>query len=321
MDVAPNRHSLGMTDAPLPRGRRRTAVDVRVALNAGQTGPLADPIPTWEHRKKQNFQLRQIEGVLFDGAPRPEDIVQGEVGSCYLLSVIGSAAATHPELIESMITQTGPHTFEVRFFIEDEHGDLKERRVAVDDDFYVNPETDSIVYAQGREVQGGRVLWPMLIEKAAALLPPDDATTAARGSYSAIDGGYEAWTIAALTGKRAKMLRCTPRSEDRIWNALASAVDDRRVIVMGTPGEAGHEVDPEMNQHGLLGGHAYSVLGYRIDGGQRLVTLRNPWASFEPGDIDPEADPNPEDGNEDGVFEKPIEWIVERFSDLHMQPK
>jgi len=325
---------------PVARAERKSPIDVLADEARGKLGPIPDPVPTADDRKKHAVELRTIAGALFDGKPSADDVEQGNDGDCFILAPSVAAAAVRPDLIERAIEQTGPNTFKVTVFVKNAKGKVARRSVEVDNDFYVNKKDGAIAYCKGRERKDGRVLWPMILEKAMTVLIEDPGHGPKYGSYSAIDGGYEANALFALTGKDAAQTifatdppkrngeptveepeRTTARIAKiakRAWERLTDGLAQGGVAVMGTPGEAGSEEDPELNKLGICGGHAYGVLSCRESDGKRLVTLQNPWHSFEPGDTDPSGTPTPHDGVEDGRFEMPIEWLVEHFQDMHI---
>jgi hypothetical protein len=305
-----------------------------------QLGPILDPLPTTAHKKDKSVELRPFTGVLFDGRPSPLDVEQGDNGDCFILAPALAAAAKRPDLLERCIEQIDDRTYKVTVWIHDEDKNRwSQRSVEVDTDFYVNKSTGELAYAKAREVRGDLVLWPLILEKAMALLVEDEEGKApARGSFNTINGGYEKNTLKMLTGvvpqqtefntdppkrtparnKAAEKAERIERVANRTWERLVAGLNAGGIAVMGTPGEAGTEIDPELNALGICGGHVYGVLDCREVDGERLVTLQNPWRSFEPGDTDPSATATPDDGEEDGRFEVPIEWVVEHFQDMHV---
>lgn len=339
-------------DATPSRGQKHSVLDLRVmgqlarrkhdkglpdAPHRDGLGPVPDPLPTAAHRKDKSVTRITIDGPLFDGRPSPNDGAQGEVGDCFGLGPLAAAAAADPALIERLIVPSGtqPNVWLVTCYVEQEDGSVGQKTVEVDNDFWCDQESGAPAYCSGRELgDGKRVLWMMLVEKALTKLYTDEDGPK-DGSFSSIDGGYEANVLFALTGSKAKQTIFNTEVDDkagqqakkkqlakvaeRAWGRLQAGHAAGAAMVMGTPGEAGTEIDPELNKLGICGGHVYAVLDIRERNGVREVRLQNPWLSFEPGDTDPEADaPTPDDGVEDGAFWKPIEWLVEVFQDLHI---
>lgn len=320
-------------EKPVPKSRRNSPL-------AAQLGAILDPLPTSAHRKDKSVELRPAAGVLFDGRPKLIDVEQGDNGDCFILAPALAAAAKRPDLLEQCIEKIDDQTYKVTVWIHDEsHDKWSQRSVEIDTDMYVNKTTGKLAYAQGREVSEGLVLWPLLFEKAMTLLVEDeDGGAPARGSFNTINGGYEKNVLKMLTGvmpqqtdfntdppkrtptrlKQAEHEKRIERVANRAWERLVAGFDAGGIAVMSTPGEAGTEIDPELNLLGICGGHVYGVVSHRELDGQRLVTLQNPWRSFEPGDTDPAGTSTPDDGEEDGQFEVPIEWLVEYFQDMHV---
>ena len=111
---------------------------------------------------------------LFDeDGPSPDDVEQGSVGDCWLLSAFGSVAAVDPGHIRGMITDHGDGTYTVHF---------AEGDVTVDDQLPYRVMADGTVklgYAGG-EIGPGVPIWPAIIEKAQAM--------AMGGDYDDISG-------------------------------------------------------------------------------------------------------------------------------------
>ncbi|GEM36727.1 hypothetical protein NN4_12460 [Nocardia ninae NBRC 108245] len=132
-----------------------------------------------------DVEIGRATGPLFNGLPRPDDVTQGMVGDCYLLSNLIGLAARNPDLIVDMIRETEEiregtaapvRTFSVRFY---EAAENRWVWVKVDDNFY-RKSAGGMLYAAQEELGP---LWPAVIEKAWAVF-----RGAAQG-YHGIDGG------------------------------------------------------------------------------------------------------------------------------------
>ena len=60
------------------------------------------------------------------------------------------------------------------------------------------------------------------------------------------------------------------------------------------------------SRSGLAKQHVYAVLGVSERGGQKYVTLRNPWGQTEPGT----------DGTDDGVFTLTLDQFAALYHDV-----
>ena len=124
-------------------------------------------------------------------------------------------------------------------------------------------------YAYGWSGTPGE-LWLSLIEKAFAKL---------YGSYSSIEGGYTGIGIANLTRSDPYMFRHACFSQLQV---SSTDVDDvwRKLVRMWNAGFV-MGIAWKKEVHGLLTGHAYSILSlYKIKG-RRWVKIRNPHARGE----------------------------------------
>ncbi|MFI9403313.1 C2 family cysteine protease [Nocardia sp. NPDC052316] len=117
--------------------------------------------------------------LYLEGGPRPDDVQQGRIGDCYLLSNLIGLADRNPALIRDMIREdvtTQPRTFSVRFYDPANNSWVW---IKVDDTFYQSP-TGEMIYATH---DGARPLWPAVIEKAWAVF------YGAQRGYVGLDGG------------------------------------------------------------------------------------------------------------------------------------
>ncbi|MFI6172440.1 C2 family cysteine protease [Nocardia sp. NPDC051052] len=167
-----------------------------------------------------------------DGRPRPEDVIQGNVGSCYLLSNLIGLATSNPHLIHNMIHETGTgesRTFKVRFYAPETNSWVW---VEVDNTFYTDPAGQMIYAVQ----DPSRPLWPAVIEKAWAVFRGRD-----RG-YLGIDGGQAGETAARLRPPRvpgfAGRVQSTHHVDDPLAEALFQLDVDAVADLVGSQGFA-----------------------------------------------------------------------------------
>jgi len=220
------------------------------------------------------------------------DIDQGQLGSCYLLSAI-AALAEIPSKVEDMFAHP---VSEAEAQAERACGAYRVTinkggwwRVVIVDD-YLPCVGMRPCFAKNREDPGE--LWVSLIEKAYAKLS---------GSYAAVSGGDSLLALMDLTGYPISRF-------DEVWTVAAkdprgqaSAVlfqaikrydDEGFLIGVNTPGRdnkaymgdsagAGNsaEFEKKYADAGLGMGHAYTVIKAREfpDEGFRLLQIRNPW--------------------------------------------
>lgn len=249
-------------------------------LGAGNSIPLsADPAVL----PGNQFAYETIAGGrLFVGGPRAEDVIQGQLGSCYYLAALASAAHANPKLIQDAIKDNKDGTFTVRLY-KYHPGGYKAEYVRVDADF---PSTGGKP-AYGRSLNP-KEMWVSLFEKALA---------AQSGGYENIHGANSKWAFETMTGKDAKgyvVERALSADPEMTYQRIKSALANRQPIAVGSAPAA---------TSGILPMHEYSLLGVEETAGKRYVTLRNPWGNTEAGN----------DGRNDGTFKMSFEDFQTQF--------
>jgi len=250
-------------------------------------GLVADPNLSWD--TKDPVELRTPRGAsLFVDGIGFDDVVQNQLGDCFLLASLSSLAAVRPEAIEEAITDHGDGSYTVRFFEKQQRGPPSEVHITIDGDLPAKGNGD-LVYGHGRDK---KELWPALIEKAWAQW---------KGGYSELSlGGLAGDALEAITGEKSEFYNPITELESRaLWKLMVDAHESGRPLVTGT-GAAPLE--------GLVPMHMYSIVGVREDGGEKLVTLRNPYGHHEPVI----------DGKDDGVFELTLREYRKHFEDLYL---
>lgn len=222
-----------------------------------------------------------VDMKVFSEGVDPNDIMQGYIGSCWMVSTIATVAKW-PQLIEQAIY---PNTFSpsgcyaVRVCWQCSESKPKDVRWAwiIVDSIFPRDERGKTACANSRD---HLELWPMLLEKALAKF---------HGSYSLMVGGGEGKPVGyggllmALTGGPwywmtiGKELKTDTKVSDYLrW--MRHKAQRMMVVSCTAPRE-------EKETLGLVGHHAYSILGihsiFEDDNEIHLVELRNPWGWFE----------------------------------------
>lgn len=229
-------------------------------------------------------------GVLIKDGISPEDIKQGALGDCYLLSGLSALAQVNPQAIRDAIKENADGTFTVRFHKDSFLGlfgrGQKPIEVTVDADF---PTKDGKTQLYTKAKDGE--LWPLVIEKAYAKLD---------GGYQRVGVGGSPCTIwQALTGKAGAMTANLVEGQGSLFRKLQTALNEKRPVAASTA-----PILKNYEGTGLSKGHVYAILGVSEKDGQRFVTLRNPWGHTEPG----------KDGKDDGVFTMPLAEFKKQFA-------
>lgn len=245
---------------------------------------------------------------LFGSRIHPNDVMQGQVGDCWLLAGI-AAIAEFPDRIrglfrESELSPTGE--YHVRIF---DHILRRWCWITVDDyfPFVRRGQQWKVLGAQPQDSE----LWVMLLEKACAKW---------FGSYAKMNGGFGLDTLMFLTDchqckaftqapngrtfdvKDATMLHAQDRlsyqeidvesiAAEQLYLELKRADEEDHIMVASTskqpPPDAIRGYGPNgeaICTDGIARGHAYSLLGVQecfADGRDwRVVQLRNPWGAI-----------------------------------------
>lgn len=260
---------------------------VAFAQIAGEDGlpkPRKQPALTADS-KKNGAVYEARPGTLVVNGMDVDDATQGQVGDCYFIASLASLAKVKPELLAKAVTANANGSYTVTFY-EREKGQKTPTpvQVTVDGTFptrYGRPE-----YAAARS---SKELWPLVFEKAFA---------AWKGGFDAIEGGMAATALEALTGVKPEFFPVGDGLDPKkVFKQLEAACGSGAAVVA-----LSKTWDP--SERGIVADHAYSLLGVEERGGERYVTLRNPWGEREPG----------HDGRDDGIFTMTLAKFLTSFA-------
>ena len=249
---------------------------------------LDRPITTYDYEK--------ATGSLFVNGTSIDDMHQGVVGDCYLISTLGSIAYAGidgddpgessngiADAIEDMIVYNGDYTWTVRFY-DDGYNSFEANYVTVDGYLPVD-NNDLLVYANyGQELSSE--LWMPLLEKAYAqwnetgnaLRPTTPTDLNGLNSYAGIDGGHTFVAQGQVLGESVSGYYMSTG-----YTLLNNAINAGNAVTAIT-----QEFDPGNQKDGLYETHAYVITEYTYgydEGSQTysyLYTLRNPWGFDDP---------------------------------------
>ncbi len=243
---------------------------------------IADPAVLTKHTTDTTWKPVE-NGKLFVDGVSYDDVIQGSIGDCYLVSALSAVAQTNPKAIENAIKENGDGTYTVRFF---EKNSTKQVEIKIDGDI-AQSASGSARYAKSRD---SKELWVGLIEKAYAQW---------KGGYEAIgNGGYPGEVMSALTGKSSSY--STNAYADSVFAKIQRGAQGEKPMTAVTYGK---DSGVDYNGTGVYAWHAYTVLGATEEAGEKLVQLRNPWGSSEPGN----------DGKNDGIFKMKLEDFAKLY--------
>jgi calpain-15 len=232
--------------------------------------------------------------AIFKDDVDPDDICQGFLGDCWLLSSI-ACLAEFPEVIQSLfvtkeVTEDGK--YELRLY-DPEAGEWI--NVIIDDFVPCRIGGDSPLFTSAK----GGEMWVSLLEKAIAKM---------YGSYAKIEGGYSFYAFQMLTGDPVQSAQLGEdgwdlvkwsydraadecggemvgaSSGDDMFDKLLEADRAKWIMAAGTDGVDESTAEGGIDSGGgLVDGHAYSIISvYKSeDGAAKLLRIRNPWGKFE----------------------------------------
>lgn len=211
--------------------------------------------------------------VLFKGGVRPGDIIQGQIGTCFLLGAIGAVVSNNPKAIKNAFFKYDANigVYGVRMCVEGSW------ICVIVDDYVPVDQYGRILFASSKDKQE---VWVTLLEKAYCKM---------YRCYEMCDGGMANQAIFSLCGgSSGKLLIKKKHRQDP--SAYFKTLEHARqhgwlltttfVVRKGATtgqGKCGEAVLPG----GLVGGHVYSVLKVVDACGEKLVCCRNPWGTGE----------------------------------------
>jgi len=212
------------------------------------------------------------EPKLFKGGTNAGDIIQGQIGTCYLLGAMGAVAGNSDCALSNVFIRydIDVGVYGVRFCLDGEW------TYTIIDDYMPVDSEGRLLYAKSRDKDE---VWCPLLEK---------AFCKHHKCYEMCDGGRANEAVFSLFGGVAGKLAIQPSHKecpDTFFKALSCARSRGWLLTTSftktqgsrSQGKCGEAVLPT----GLVGGHVYSVLRLVEAHGHQLVCCRNPWGGGE----------------------------------------
>jgi len=211
--------------------------------------------------------------VLFKDGIRAGDIIQGQIGTCFLLGAMGAVISNNPKALKKIFIKHDVETgvYAVRFCLDGEW-----TYVIVDDLMPVNAN-GQLLYARSKDPQE---VWCPILEKAYCKL---------HMTYETCDGGFSTEAIYNFFGGCSGKMSVTEAhlKDPSTYFALVKQGKSRGWMLTthfapkkGACGGQGKCGEATFDS-GLVGGHCYSVLKVVEACGNQLVCCRNPWGTGE----------------------------------------
>jgi hypothetical protein len=217
--------------------------------------------------------------------PSMNDVNQGYLGDCYLLSGLAEVADQNPNLISSMFTANGNNTYGVRFYINGVANYTTVNNSLANGGTAFNHASDT---------------WASLAEKAYAQLQAGGVITGntvkAGNSWTTIgNGGYPAYALEEITGASAITNYSAYRgawattvydSSLRVVSSSAGLSTANLLSILTSDLAKGDDLvltsytnaKDAAGKTTLVADHAMSIYGY--DGATTLLEVRNPWGTM-----------------------------------------
>ena len=257
-------HPFNMTDL--------TGLGDDVFANPGPVGP----VDSWAGAASVGAGAAVLTNALYltekgdTTAINVDDLHQGQLGDCFLISSMGELALFHPSQIGSTIKANANGTETVTLYTA-ANGSLPTFGTSAFKPVAVNVSnvfpTTSVNNGATQDVVGGqKEIWAQVLEKAVATLG---------GGYGSIsNGGNPMVAMEELTGKSA-----TAYSPAKVTAGLISSLSQAgNMLVFDT---AGGGALP----YNLVGNHAYMFEKMTTTNGIASVQLANPWGFDQPAAI------------------------------------
>ncbi|MBI5548355.1 MAG: hypothetical protein HY901_31115 [Deltaproteobacteria bacterium] len=229
-------------------------------------------------------------GRLFVDGAAPEDVIQGGLGDCFLLSAMSAVASADSDLLAKAIKDNGNGTYQVRLFAKQADGPVAPKTFRIDGD--LPSAGGELLFGKARQ---RNETWVPLLEKAYA---------STKAGYASIShGGKPGEALTALTGRPTTSTRVLLTGKYKTLELMKSAQERHAAMTANTYPSA-----KCLAGLGLLTNHSYAVLGTEEEGGVSYVKLRNPWGFGEFGN----------DGKNDGVFRMNLDDFYRSFIELHV---
>eukprot|EP01083_Nonionella_stella_P138784 422434_1 len=164
-----------------------------------------------EYQNKQNQEeYKEPEMYLFRNGINPSDVVQGQLGDCWLLAAI-ACLAEFPGAIENCFCsyeRSERHKYYIKLY-DARKGVKRFKKIYIDDYIPCDEVTKRPIFANPK----GNELWVLLLEKAFAKFV---------GNYGRLDGGHTLWAFQAMTGNHCM------RFEYDLGEESAPQMDDKQ---------------------------------------------------------------------------------------------
>lgn len=207
--------------------------------------------------------FKTLNYYLFKDKIEANDVLQGELGDCYLMSII-SAMGQRTDLISKAFRSLKVNYdgfYQIYFYDVD-----GQKKIMFVDHYFPYIEKNRQFLPLGSRPHDEEI-WVMLLEKAYAKY---------EGGYANINGGTIINELYWLTGCFCEEFDVTSKYA---WENLMIVCSKKNIVCCKSKQGAGQHSFKSLNN--IANSHAYSILGADECDGIKLLTLRNPWGDTE----------------------------------------
>lgn len=215
-------------------------------------------------------------GDFFEEAAEFFDPVQGGLGDCYFIAALSAVAWSRPYVIMQRTRASSPHQSDFVDRIDFYSGGVK--TIEVSERVPLVKSTHAWIYARSSEPTE---IWPAVYEKAFTKWKTNDSTD--EPNYGPIAGGWPVQATTELTNLTGVTRTCSALSADQIWTNIRSNCLSYRTFNPMTAWTFCVTPAPvSYTGTGIVGYHAYTILGWAFVNNIKYVVLRNPWGHNGP---------------------------------------
>lgn len=265
-----------------------TALGMRVGLDPlivslfAPHASRSNPAPLKAHK---DASVKAVTGSAFGASPAvsPADVSQGALGDCYLLAMMIAIARVRPDVLQKLVKDNGDGTYEVTLYEDHLIGGATPYTEKVTAEVPVDKNGNPLYAQVNPRADGGRPLWPLLIEKAYAKH---------QGGYADIEGG-EGTTSAQVLTRKGGVKRSTSDFDtatiaDKIESGLSKnmamtassiqrGIDEIRDWLQNKTGIPTTDVSEAEKKWNIKAPHEYIIKA--VDKKAVTIDLINPWGS------------------------------------------
>ncbi|MBE8232436.1 MAG: hypothetical protein HAW67_01785 [Endozoicomonadaceae bacterium] len=211
------------------------------------------------------------KGDYFEDVAELNDPIQGYLGDCYFIAALSSVAWARPYVIVNMVRPSGWGNEEspIHRTLFYKNGSGSAQAVDVSEKVPVSKTSHGWVYAKSLD---SNEIWPAVMEKAYAKWKTGNTTD--YPNYAPIAGGDPVMSCAELIRGRRTYKSNSQFSANNLWSFVRSHSLSRRTINPMVAWTSKNYPNAK-----VVGGHAYSVLGWDYYKGEKYIVLRNPWGT------------------------------------------